>query len=613
MSYIYSVNPRGGDIHDVAPYWFAAFVRFKNRDTFTRSKMASQSASCSTVSNEDGVQEATEVLIADNDCIGWSIRSSKSSHVANCNLTLVAGDTNYVAKLAPGDWMGFWAFDNKQDYLRVKQAVMDKKQANGFLDGFKFLGRVDSVRRTKVRSPLGGLNIQYTVNGLGFSEFDSVIYYNNYFVQKYQNDVLLWMADFGSGSDNLLLGVSSGKGSVQTQDFFPKILRICLGLKSTTNGTDLLNSQVNKGYLVPSTIGSWLNAGKDENGEIKGLLSYVDLLRTYIGVQSYSGGTGDRDNTQLAVNFVPDYASVDQNVYLMKADLTGEFLIKSIDYNNKSIWSILGTYLNEPVDEMYTCMRVDPNGTIMPTLVCRQNPMTTKWFADNNNKDIKVTAFTDLPRWKISKDLITQEDVGRSNSTRFNFVFLLGIDAPGTNTEDNGIVGFVRHPPVVDQADINRSGLRPMYRQINGNVNESKYSKADSPGSNWQEIMADILMGSHLKYSGSITCKGIQEPICEGDNLELDEVLYHIESVTHSGQISPFGSKDFTTTLQLTNGISVTNDTKDTSTTNAELESTNIDQTDPGAATDQGASHVEIVYPEDTDDKVVSATVVEKE
>lgn len=574
MAFTYSLKPRGGDIHDVAPYWFAAFIRFDRRDTFTRANMSSTPQNSSAVSVMDGIKEQAEILIADGDCINWNVQSSKTSHVSGCSLTLVNGEVNYVAELASGDWMGFWVFDNKQDFLRVRDLVRNRKSCNGFLDGLKFVGRVDSVRRVKARSPSGALTTSYSVSGMGFGEFDSHIYYSNYFKAKYGNDALLWMIDFGGSANNLLLGATRHKGLISSQEVMPKLLRICLGMDQPKDGGNTsvdsqlvaedyqdkqqqniaLHGTVNKGYLVPPTVGDWLGA----ESQVKGALSYVDILRTYIGIQSYSGGTGEREDAGLITNFVPNYREKQQNVYLMNEDLTGEYRVLTMHFDNRSVWSILQTYVNEPIDEMYTCMRVDPNGKIMPSLVVRQNPLSTKWYAENGKW--KVTAFTDLPRWKLSTDLVTSEDVGRGNALRFNYVHLLGQDMTGSNP-DNGVVNFVRTPPIVDPTDINRSGLRMFERQLSANVNEGQYNNDTSPGAKWQEIMADILMGSHLKYSGTIVCKGIQEPICEGDNLEYDDVIYHIERVVHSGQIAPFGGKDFTTTIYVTNGLPLANET----------------------------------------------------
>jgi hypothetical protein len=77
---------------------------------------------------------------------------------------------------------------------------------------------------------------------------------------------------------------------------------------------------------------------------------------------------------------------------------------------------------------------------------------------------------------------------------------------------------------------------------------------------NWITVKTDILFGMHLKLTGTLDCFGIFEPICEGDNVEWDGVVFHIESVSHTCGIID-GKKHFMTNLALSNGIKL--DTSD--------------------------------------------------
>jgi hypothetical protein len=71
------------------------------------------------------------------------------------------------------------------------------------------------------------------------------------------------------------------------------------------------------------------------------------------------------------------------------------------------------------------------------------------------------------------------------------------------------------------------------------------------------DLMSDILMGQHLRLTGTLSIIGVQAPICHGDNLEWDGVVFHIESISHQCQIAPDGKKVFATTLSLSHGIRV--------------------------------------------------------
>jgi hypothetical protein len=573
MGFTYEIKPSGGDIHESNPYWFAGFVRFRNRDTFTRDRMTNSPED----SSRDGAGAIDEMptLIAIDDVTAWSVESGKTSHTSHCSMTLTNGRRNYVAELAPGDWACFWAFDNRSDFERVLRAVRSKSRANGWNDGLKFVGRVNSVQRQRNRSMDGKMTVSYSVSCTGFGEFDSFIYYNPIIKAKYGDNALRWMMDFGGAANNLILGTSLSRGLITSQDVIPKLIKICLGIgpfsdnnsmptnqveisddyKGTTPGT--LQGSPNRGYLVPATIGRWL-LGAESLDTIKDVgLTYVDLLRAYVGIQRFSG-TGifpAKPTTEEPWRgFLPDIKKTDQNTYLMRDDLSGEYRILTLHFDNKSVWSLLQSYVNEPVDEMYTCMRVDHTGHVMPSVVARQIPFSTNWMAANSKWT--VTPFPELPRWKISTDMLVDEKAGRSDAMRFNYLHFIGQDMTGSNTEKNGILNYVRNPPVVDSTDINRSGLRSYIKQLNANVNEGQYNNDTSPGAKWQQIMADILMGGHLKYSGTITSKGIQAPIAEGDNLEFENTLYHIERVQHGGGITLLGHREWTTTMSLSNGIS---------------------------------------------------------
>ena len=50
----------------------------------------------------------------------------------------------------------------------------------------------------------------------------------------------------------------------------------------------------------------------------------------------------------------------------------------------------------------------------------------------------------------------------------------------------------------------------------------------------WARIHADAVIGGHLKMNGTFVCAGIPDPIAVGDNLEFEDVVYHIEQITHT-------------------------------------------------------------------------------
>jgi hypothetical protein len=103
----------------------------------------------------------------------------------------------------------------------------------------------------------------------------------------------------------------------------------------------------------------------------------------------------------------------------------------------------------------------------------------------------------------------------------------------------------------MDDPDILKHGLRPFI--ANSNHDFPRNGEFQSP--NWARLKADMLFGQHMKLNGTVKCVGIYEPIPVGDNAQIGDVVYHIESVTHMASISPTGTKKFETILQLSSGV----------------------------------------------------------
>ncbi len=272
--------------------------------------------------------------------------------------------------------------------------------------------------------------------------------------------------------------------------------------------------------------------------------TYADLLKTLVGVQSYNsfnsprldvyGNLLDKNNNSSVSGFSPKIKETSSTrISSTEAPLSGTFPIGALNFNQISVWSALNTYLNNPINEMYTCLRIDPNdadGHVVPTLVVRQNPLSTPKFVQDNIG----TNYLELPRWYIHSDLILRQNRGRSNAIRYNYAYLSPSVLPGFNANINPQLIVNYSKPISDSADIKRSGLRGMISTLSSTFdNTGSNAQADQQGTYWNRLMADILFGSHLKFTGTFVLKGIQEPICEGDNCVIDNVIYHIERVMH--------------------------------------------------------------------------------
>ena len=266
--------------------------------------------------------------------------------------------------------------------------------------------------------------------------------------------------------------------------------------------------------------------------------------------------------------------------------MLGTFLPSPPQFDGqKTIWAILQQFLNPTINEMYSCLRVNPAGKIFPTLVVRQLPFSSGLITEEyrpkplpvaahlrdqqkekqqkkkvattiQHKDplptelrnLTLTRFMELPRWRVHPILVKSVDLGRSDAVRVNFIHAYGESALAGMTS---VRQFVTDPPLSDDIDIARNGLRPYLSTVPCDPVDSR----NRSSSDWMYILSDILMGQHLTLSGSVELVGVQAPICPGDNLEFDEHVLHIEAVAHTFMMNPNGFKSFSTTVALTHGI----------------------------------------------------------
>jgi hypothetical protein len=252
------------------------------------------------------------------------------------------------------------------------------------------------------------------------------------------------------------------------------------------------------------------------------------------------------------------------------------------DFANRPLWAVFQQYLNPAVNEMYTALKPDIEGNIVPTVTMRQIPFTTdayvrpsdpppkpgwidqsageegpmtagQYLAQNEKTTVvHTTKFLDLPRWKIPATLVRSVSIGRSNATRVNFVHVYGQSAYLAENNVPIQAQMIRNPPVRDDLDIMRSGLRPYMMTVECWVND----QVGKVGGAWIALIADWTMGSHLTLNGHIEMFGIQSPIAEGDNVLFDGVVYHVMSVAHAATINTAtGTKTWSTNLQVCNGM----------------------------------------------------------
>lgn len=530
-------------------------------------------------------------LIIIDDCVSMTINNPKRSHTKSLQATLKNSGVNYLNQdvVLPGDWIFAWCWNNNEDQAKVLKSVLDGGPANGFDDGLKFVGRVHNIRK-QVRVNADGMrDSSYSLQAIGFEELDTQFFYDfalaTAVATSEKSEITSFMAQIGLDFSKLADAEQQRAGNIKDNVSYlmETLVDIILGkgVSSEVNvpseraidaqqqlnpsvalATDSLklvpqaNREAPFAYLVPVSVASIL--GRDTSEKSKsGVFGYADIMDTLIGAQQFESTTENSSLNNNSGTFSPKlfYPEIDSTSTKSRKRtnilLKGTFLPVNPSFVNRPLFQMLQQYLNSTINEMYTAMRTDENGAVVPTLVVRQIPFSTEAAAEN--PDFPLTRFLSMPRWVIHPTMVSTLDVGRSNATRINMIHIYG-DASTYGSNDTVTSQMVRNPPIYDQVDIQRSGIRARMQTVNCALEDEKRTDGARI---WMEAIADWTMGSQYTLNGTLQCCGIQSPIAEGDNIEFEGIAYHIESITHSCSIVGDGIKSFKTSLELSNGMPI--------------------------------------------------------
>lgn len=579
-------TPAHGFSLSTSPGWCLAVIRLGRPVTYSRQHTRS-------VGNiTTGAFERKEKpLIISDECIQLTISRPGSTHIKTLNAVLKSAKNNYLSANAilPNDWLFAWCHNDIEKTRSIIKDVLDGRPANDFMSGLKFVGRVNSIRK---RTAIEGVNriTTYTLQGVGFRELEAEFYYDvrvaSMAKQGGEHTLALFLSELNLEWQKIVGEMYENRGDLKDNMGYliPKFIDIVIGsgAKGAEMQTDQLDGGIRNGklvqdgpkveqtfkqlrdapyaYMIPVTVASIL--GKTPFDKTKNqpgsptVYGYSDILHLLIGVQQFSGQTTDLTKGFWPVlNFDKNSRNIpisNDNRSYCKQPVKGTYLPQEGDFINKPIWSILQQFLNQAVNQMYTALRVTPSGSILPTIIVRQIPFTTSAWPDTEG--FPVTRFLDLPRWKIDPVLVKYIDVGRSDGTHANIVAL----HPDTHLEiqprmvSEASWNATMNPVVYDAIDIGRSGIRSSMQVINCTVGDA--IETVNGIRVWEELVADRMFGSQFALNGQILCQGIQSPIAECDNIELEGIVYNIESITDTCQITEKG-KTFNTLLQVTNGM----------------------------------------------------------
>ncbi len=522
-----------------SPYWILAIVRLTHPVTYSRKNGRSIDAIAGS-----GVNTRDNTLIITGDCISLRVERPKDSHIKTLSAILKKSDKELMSEILPGDWVFAWMVNHEDTGLKLVERIKNGEACNKKDDGLKFVGRAASLFKSLDRTNTHA--VTYSFSAYGFREMETQLFYDPLVAQK----------DF-SGSANALSWMA--KADIDFNDIFfdnpdvddNNVIKVLTTYVELLLGKGVPDKQINIAgetaapqatggnngppfaYVVPEIVGSLLGR-QSRNG--KGILAFADILDVLCGIQVYPGK-----------GMYPELKSKDGKVKLTGATLEGAVAAVHPTFINKPLWGLLQQFSNPIVNEMYTCLKENDAEEIVPTLVVRQKPFTT----DAHNLDVTFgyTKFTDLPRWNIPSHIVHSFSLGRGEASRCNFVEVYG----SSSIVGGGLSGTkqrAENPPLMDGIDIQRSGI---YSYI-ATADVTIACQVNKIPTKFMKLIADWSMGNHLCLQGSMELAGIQSAICEGDNIEYDGIVFHIESLSFVCAISG-GRKTFHTTLSLSNGM----------------------------------------------------------
>lgn len=618
-----------------SPYWVVCFVRFAE-------PCAMHSGS------KQKALLTQEPLIVENDCISVSVNNSKNSFAKTCSLTMKAGEIWYPNAVSPGDWVFVWMNDNRLDYEKILNWLMKpggtnpeltkKGSINGWDSGLKFFGRVIALSNTTAVQSNGVMSINQTVSCQSFVEMANSVYYT------YISKALMTADNPENEADaNRMIAqenLKSIRGEAKTQSngldaAMTSIADKFINYTKDTNGFTTPEEIIAVMFILIMGVekeNSLMNVAASEGlegsyGDAIGIPSFVaeifgksskkklwQMYNVVLGLQSYTENSKSAAKS-LFPNLDKNSASQGRSAVFYKtpAPTKGSVPLQIPPiWDNRSLWQILNSFLNEVVNEMYTCLRMNKHGEIVPTLIVREKPFSTGLFNDlygkapvysvnkspppqmaenlaklkdsikkskedttaqiESNETLKKeegekgatfqqrTYYCNLPRWILPESKVLSVSLTVEENKRVNFIQVWGRSSSSEfmfgsawDQESFKIAQYLNKNFVADEADIARNGLR-------ADIQETVFDLPVSKGSGsladlFARMRADWYFNGQLKPAGTITLMGIQEPICEGDNIEFEGIVFHITGVSHSASISADGKKSFLTTLQVENGI----------------------------------------------------------
>jgi hypothetical protein len=548
-----------------APQVVCGVVRWLSASTYDFGNRDGHNSDPQRTSDEavaDAIKQ--KVFFLEDFLVSGTINSNKSNYIHNISLSLVDANNQVMFNVYPDDWVFCCIVDgaDRAQALRVAiQAAADTKSAiNDPKNGLKFLGRINSITKSIQVTAEGVKSRRIQVSGTMFRELGSKIYYDPYY-QRTTDTQLEGLTNMASQVVNL--EATNDPILYEIDNYIPLMFSIFLGKgpgdsERDTPGNFDSARHYNGSFIIPKVIAGFFGSVSSNTPTYTDVIKYLGGNQHYDATGFYPVPNKDSEIPNLLVD--PFFRSENNPAlpsgFINRTDQPLDGRRDSAYMNpltNEPLWSIVDSSVNRPINEMYTTLRLGPDGLIYPYIIARQVPLSTPFCAAIIEGTSQYYA---LPRWVIPDRLVMGLQVGRSSEQRANYVEVLssGGISPGSD-KDTLEVEKAAFPASIDFINMKANGVLPYVFQTV--VTSSNINSAGEEAVKWTRLIADRVMSNHLRYSGSISCMGIFDPICIGDNLEFDNILYHIEDITHSFSRSLTGTISFSTNIGISNGLNI--------------------------------------------------------
>jgi hypothetical protein len=461
----------------------------------------------------------------------------------------LASDRNWKGLLHSGCWCLIYMSDRT-----LRPLDGEDKRDSKLDDGLKMIGIVKSVNRVETTNPSSGIRtIRYDVTGIDFhGVFDT---------QQYLNAHLGQLSKKGGDAtfSTFFLGYGDRFKTLQKPDDLVKnLIDVLIGRPAFLK--DIRSSKPLQRFRIQARAGQPFRVPKQ-------------MAKRILGYRT-SGAAGNLFSGMIT--------------FFLQRNLLGRIQQKPELMGTFTTWSILESYANKLLNELYTdLLPVNLSGTArtLPAMVFRAIPFSSDRFPDREPKRSSIIKFSEagkmvdesrfiptrvrgqavdanegeinkktLAKWPKTGDgahfyvsrSIEENEIfgirsGKSDNERFNF-FLVSpnlslLDHIGENAIIATLSRGFRRPldAVSDMTSISRYGLRTYVAQ--SNYIDSSYQDLLM----LNRIVKDLWEPAHMFESGTVSLVGVREHIPVGTNIVFEERQWiaHVEQVSNDYSVDP--------------------------------------------------------------------------